>query len=144
MPYFIDANIFIRALHKENEKMFSECISLLKLIKKNHIEAYTATVVLTEIVWTLHSFYKIPKARIIQAVKGILNINGLRIVDNYDQIKAIQIFEKYSIKYIDALIASNNEISKKKMAIVSYDKDFDKLAILRKEPVDVVRNFSSN
>lgn len=142
MQYFIDTNIFIRALHKENERLFLECITLIKSIKENQIEAVTGTVVLTEIVWTLSSFYKINKAKIIEGLQGIMNISGLKIVDDYNQNLALDLFEKHPIKYIDALIASSENIYSKKVTIISYDRDFDKLEILRKEPKEVISELS--
>ncbi len=138
MRYFIDSNIFIRTLHKENEKVFLECIALLKCIKNNQIEAYTGTVVLAEIAWTLNSFYKIEKERISEGLRSIININGLRIIDEYNHTLALELFGKYSLKYIDALIASNPEIYGKTSIIVSYDRDFDKLPVIRKEPREVL------
>lgn len=138
MRYFIDTNIFIRILHKENEKLFHECLTLLKVIKENKIEAFTGTVVLSEVAWTLGSFYNISKAKIIEGLRGIININGLKIQDNYNQSLALTLFEKHSIKYIDALIASNEEIYTKKMTAISYDRDFDKLPVIRKEPKDIL------
>lgn len=138
MRYFIDTNIFIRVLHKENEKLFHECFSFLKSVKENKIEAYTGTVVLTEVVWTLSSFYKISKAKIIEGLRGIINISGLKITDNYNQSLALTLFEKHSIKYIDAFIASIEEVSAKKMIVVSYDRDFDKLPVIRQEPKDIL------
>ena len=143
MQYFIDTNIFLRILHKENEKIFQECLSLLNSIKENKIEASTATVVLTEVVWTLSTFYHISKLKVIEGIQGIIQINGLKIIDNYNHPLALQLFEKHSIKYIDALIASNEDIYAKKMTVVSYDRDFDKLPILRKEPKEVLKTLPS-
>lgn len=144
MQYFIDTNIFIRALHKENERLFLECITLIKSIKENQIEAVTGTVVLTEIVWTLSSFYKINKAKIIEGLQGIINIRGLKIIDNYNQNLALHLFEKHPIKYIDALIASSENIYSKKVTIVSYDQDFDKLGVIRKEPLEAIKEIANN
>jgi predicted nucleic acid-binding protein len=141
MRYFIDSNIFIRTLHKENEKSFLECVSLLKSIKKNRIDACTGTVVLAEIAWTLRSFYQIEKTIISAGLRSILNINGIRIIDNYNHNTALDIYEKYSIKYIDALIASIDDVFSKKMTIVSYDRDFDKLKVLRKEPGEIFAEY---
>ena len=42
------------------------------------------------------------------------------------------------MKFIDALIASHKSIQEEAAVIVSYDKDFDKLGILRKEPKDII------
>lgn len=140
MRYFIDTNIFLRSLHKENPKIFSDCIMLVAAIKENKIDAYTGTIVLTEVAYTLKTFYHFEKDKIIEGLQGIINISGLKILDSYDQNLALNIFEKHSIKYIDALIASNEEIYTRKMTIISYDSDFDKLKILRKEPSQVAKD----
>ena len=137
MPYFIDTNIFLRTLHKENEKIFLECITFLKSIKENQLEAATGSVVLAEVAWTLHSFYKFSKVKIIEGLHGIAGISGLKIIDNYNDLLAIEIFEKFNIKFTDALIASNENIYTRKMTVVSYDRDFNKLPILHKEPGEI-------
>lgn len=137
MTYFIDSNIFLRVLIKENHKQFQDSFNLLQAVKRNKIEAFTNTVVLAEVAWTLLSFYKIPKVKVIEGIKGIIQLRGLKILDKYNHLTALDFFENNSIKYIDSLIASTDEISSKKICIVSYDADFDKLHLLRKEPHEV-------
>ncbi len=138
MQYFIDTNIFLRVIIKNDQKQFDECVIFLTALKSNQFDAFTGTVVLAEIVWQLTSFYAVPKKEIIRRIRSLQGINGLNIIDNYNQTLALEIFEKYSIKYIDALIASNEDIYTKKMTIVSYDRDFDKLPVIRKEPKDIL------
>lgn len=142
MKYFIDSNIFIRVLHKENEKIFRECLAFLGLVKKNYIEASTGTIVFAEVVWTLDSFYKIEKKKIVDSLTSLSNINGLKIADDCNNPLAIQLYEKYNIKFIDALIASNKDILNKKMIVVTYDRDFDKLPVIRKEPSNIMSGFN--
>ena len=140
MLYFIDSNIFLRALHKENRKFFLDCVRLLKNIKENRIKAYTSTVVLAEVVWTLQSFYGIEKDKIISGLKGITSLNGLKITDNYNNVLALDIWQKHSVKFIDALIASDPAVQDKSASIISYDRDFDKLKVVRHEPKDILKN----
>lgn len=139
MLYFIDSNIFLRALHKENEQSYLACVTLLKEIKENRLKAYTGTVVLAEIVWTLSSFYKIEKQKIIESLRGITTLNGLKIIDNYNHMDTLELYEKHSVKYIDALIASDKDIQMKTAIVVSYDRDFDKLSVIRKEPQSILQ-----
>lgn len=134
MIYFIDTNIFLRSLYKENAQTFLECTNFLKAVKENKVDACTSTIVLTEIVYTLRSYYQLDKEIIIKGLQSIVQLGGLKIVDEYDHRLALQFFEKYSVKYIDALIASNKSIVSKKMTIVSYDRDFHKLPVLWEEP----------
>ncbi|MDI6602933.1 MAG: PIN domain-containing protein [Patescibacteria group bacterium] len=82
---------------------------------------------------------KLKKRDLIEAIGGILDFKNLKIIDDFDFRKAIEIYEKYPVKFIDALIASNSKIFKKELTIVSYDKDFDKLDVRRKEPKKVLK-----
>lgn len=140
MRYFIDTNIFLRVLVKENKTQYSHCYSVLKTIKENALNAQTSTIVLAEIVWTLSSYYKFSKKDTATAVKSILYLRGLDIEDHYNYPKALELYETYSIKFIDALISSHPEIQEKKMTIVSYDQDYKKLPILFLTPEQLINS----
>lgn len=47
-------------------------------------------------------------------------------------------FEQKPVKFIDALLASIKEIKEKKWKVVSYDRDFDKLGVVRIEPKEII------
>ena len=136
--YFLDSNIFLRFLTGDNQKMLNECLSLIENIKAGKINAFTSNLVLSEVVWTLGSLYKFPKTKVINAIKGIVGTPGLKICDGYMILAAIEIYENSSVKFIDSLVASIHEIYNRKWVVISYDKDFDKLGIIRKEPSQVV------
>ena len=132
--YFIDTNIFIDIAIKRDEKKFEECSHFFKKIKANKIKAVTGNVVLAELIWTLKSFYGAEKEEIARRVKGIIQLRGLKVVDNYNAMTAIDLYQNKSIKFVDALIASIKPIQEKKWTVVSFDKDFDRIGINRKEP----------
>ncbi len=138
MLYFIDTNIFLRVLNKEDEKSFNECFKLLKLIKESKIKIFTSDLVLAEIAFTLISFYKFKKIDVIESLKSVVNLTGLKIINKADMKIALEFYEKYNIKFIDAVIASNSLILQKKMKIISYDNDFDKIGTVRIEPIKLL------
>ena len=80
MTYFVDSNIFLRVLIKDNKKQYQESFTFLEAVKQNKLIAITNTPVLAEIVWTLLSFYKFPKEKVISGVKSIVQLNGLKII----------------------------------------------------------------
>ena len=51
---------------------------------------------------------------------------------------AIELFEMYSVKFIDCLLASSKLVQKGDAVILSYDRDFDKLGVRRVEPKDIL------
>ncbi len=132
--FFLDTNIFLRIVVKDDPRKAAECENLIEAISRKDIRAYTSSLVLAELVWTCLGFYKISKAEVIKIVQGILSIKNLKIEDKTNPFLAIQTYEFQRIKFIDALIASNPAIVKGKAKIVSYDKDFDKLDVGRVEP----------
>jgi len=132
--YFVDTNVFIDIVMKRDEKRFRQCSRFFQKVKLNKIKAVTGNVVLAELIWTLKSFYGIGKEEIVRRIKSIIKLRGIKLVDNYDPLRAIDLYQSKSIKYIDALIASIRPIQEKKWTVVSFDKDFDRIAVNRKEP----------
>lgn len=139
MRYFLDTNIFIRFLvsEKENKRLFEECHKFLINVRNGQIKTITTSFVFAELVWVCSKFYNFPKIKIAQALKALSSI-GIRFVDDYCNInQAIYLFENYNVKFTDCLIASCIN-DKKDVILISYDKDFDKLGVKRKEPGKVV------
>lgn len=134
MLYIIDTNVFLRVLVKEDEATFQAGLNLLESIKQKKCTACIPGIVLSEIVWTLHSYYEFPKPKVVEAVQSILNLRGITIVDDYDYHLALDLYQQHSVKYVDACIASLSVVQENKATIVSYDRDFDKLGVERKEP----------
>ena len=137
MIYLIDTNIFLRGLIKEDLSTFKDSINFLKKVKENKVKAVTTHLILAELAWTLSSFYKVPKKEVILSIKSIINLRGVDLIDSYDINLAISIYEKLNVKFIDSMIASIRKIQNKEWAIISYDKDFDKIGVTRCEPGDI-------
>lgn len=132
--YFIDSNIFLRLLSKEDEKTFKACNTFLKLVKYNEVKAACSDIVLAEVSWTLKTFYKFPKPEIITASRSIINFKSLLWTNKFDHRLALNLYQEHGVKFIDCLIASIPQIQSGEWTIVSYDKDFDKLKVSRIEP----------
>lgn len=136
---FLDSNVFLRPIIKDNSRKVEECEFLFGEIKQDAIKGFTSNLVLAEIAWVCKSFYKLDKGIIAEALKRILSSTNIKIINNFNTYLAIEIYKKHNVKFIDALIASNPQIQNKEMIVVSYDKDFDKLDIIRKEPKQIIK-----
>jgi len=137
--YFIDSNIFLRVLAKENQQIFDECFGLLSKIKSNTSNNcfYTGNLVVAEVAWTLSSYYKVDKKEVVRDLESILNIGNLKYIEAYDFRTGLNIYKNLNVKFIDALITSIPQIQSKEWTVISYDRDFDKLGVKRKEPMGV-------
>ena len=135
---FLDANIFIRFLTKDDRKKAEDVRKLFELIEGGKIKAQTHIIVLAEIVWTLHSFFKIKKETIAEYIALLLDLKNLTMNDEKIIGRAIEIFKNRNIDFIDAFCASLAEEHQIKY-ICSYDRDFDKIKdIKRIEPRDLI------
>lgn len=134
--FFIDTNIFLRVLVKENQTDFDNCVRFLRLISGEKIQAFTSTVVLLEINFVLASFYKFEKPKIYQALQSIIDLPDLKFIDDFNRREAIELYAKTGIKFTDCLLASL--IKDPNFFIISYDHDFDKLGVKRLEPKEIL------
>jgi len=141
MTYYLDTNIFLRFLVPDNETMYRECAAVFALIEGKKIKAVSSSLVFAEIVWTLQSFYKFPRAKVAAALQ-IFAKSGIAFDNRTDVLHALESYEAHSVKFIDTLIASNPLLRAKKVTLVSYDKDFDKLNVQRIEPRELAALFS--
>lgn len=139
--YFIDTNIFLRVLIKENELAFNQSYKILELIKLGKIKAFTSSLVLAEINFVLGKIYKFTKAEILASLKSILNLKNLKISDKGNIAAGIFLYEHNNVKFIDSLIAENDIVLKNKAKIISYDKDFDDLVCRRIDPSQLLKMY---
>ena len=138
MTYLIDTNIFLRVLIREDEASFQSGLRLFEGIKQKDWNASVPGIVLSEIVWTLKSYYQFSKPEVVAAVQSVVNLRGLSIIDDYNYALALEFYQNHSVKYVDACIASLPIVQDEQATIISFDHDFDKLGVSRKEPNEVL------
>ena len=134
MVYFLDTNIFTRISVKDSSEMALECEQLIENIRRGKIAAITSNFVIIEFGWLLKSYYKKDRAETAEFMAGVYKLNGLKVIDELDLPKAINLFKNNNVDLTDALIASIPQIASKTWTVVSYDEDFKKLPVLWKKP----------
>jgi predicted nucleic acid-binding protein len=124
---FLDTNILIRYFTKDDEKKAYDVLELLKRIEKNEEKVITTPLVIFEVIFTLQSYYKLPREEIKELLLPILNLRGLRLTFKPIFEKALEMYPQVNISFADIfnycfmLEEGINEI-------YSYDGDFDNLA----------------
>jgi predicted nucleic acid-binding protein len=121
---FIDTNIFLRYLTKDDPSKYYKCREIFKKAIQGNIELVTSGIVIAELIWTLLSYYKVQKADVIDKISIIVNTDNLYIPDKDVITDALVLYSRKNIDYIDAY----NAIFMKRYGfeeIYSYDEDFD-------------------
>ncbi len=128
---FIDTNIFLRFLTADDKGKYAKCRQLFERAVSGKETLVTSELVIAEVVWTLLSFYKVPKQEVIEKVSIILNTPNLKVENQKILTDALAI---YSIKSIDFIDAYNSAYMRHKKLdkIYSYDTDFDKVELLKR------------
>jgi uncharacterized protein len=131
---FVDTNIFLRYLTKDDLSKYEKCREMFRKAIEGEIELATSGMVIAELIWTLLSYYRVPKADVIEKVSIIMGTESLFIPDKDGIADALVLYARKNIDYIDAY----NAVFMKKHRlheIYSYDRDFEAIeTVQRREP----------
>ncbi len=131
---FVDTNVFLRYLTKDDSSKYERCRQMFKRALEGEINLSTSGMVIAELIWTLLSYYKVPKAEVIEKISVIVGTGSLFIPDKDVLADALVLYARKNVDFIDAY----NAIFMKYQGlheIYSYDEDFEAIEdIERKEP----------
>ena len=132
---FVDTNIFLRYLTKDDSSKYEKCKELFKKAMEGKITLTTSGMVIAELIWTLLSYYyRVPKADVIEMISIIVSTENIFIPESDIIADALVLYSRKNIDYIDAY----NSVYMKHYGfheIYSYDRDFDAVEnIKRVEP----------
>ena len=133
---FIDTNIFLRFLTKDDPVKAASCRKLLQSAADGELKLYTTDLVMAELIWVLQSpkTYNLSPAEIYDIILPLFTIKNLYFPSKNIFPDIMELFKTENIDFIDAY---NSEImrGRKIDTIYSYDKHFDQLSdVARQEP----------
>ncbi|MBI2936405.1 MAG: PIN domain-containing protein, partial [Chloroflexi bacterium] len=81
MPRFLDTNILLRYLTRDDEEKARDCLALLLRVELGEEVVVTSDLVIAETVFTLQSprQYGLPRERIRQLIEPLIALRGLRL-----------------------------------------------------------------
>lgn len=139
---FLDANIVIRFLVRDDERKAEHVKQLFLLLEAGKISAETDMIVIAEIVWVLSSFYKLDRETIGEYITLFLATKHLAVKEKPLLQKAVEFYKKINADFIDCFVAA--AASKRKILVCSYDRDFDKFPDTKRiEPEEILKKFST-
>lgn len=129
---FIDTNIFLRYLTRDDPVKYEHCREIFKKAIEDEITLFTSEMVIAELIWTLLSYYKVPKADVIEKVSIIISTNNLHLFNKNIIVDSLVLYSRKNIDYIDAYNAvfmAYHGLER----IYSYDADFDMVEGMQRE-----------
>jgi uncharacterized protein len=103
---FADTNLFLRYLTDDVPAQADAVEELLRRASTGEIILVINSLVIAEIVWTLESYYGLPRDSIKSKVLAILNTPGLEAVEGDLLVQAIFWYADKNIDFVDAFNAA--------------------------------------
>ena len=100
--YFVDTNLFLRYLTKDDPARYGRCRDLFKKAVEGEVSLHTSEMVIAELIWTLLSYYKVPKAEVIEKVSIIISTPNLHLVDKAIIADSLVLYSQRNIHFMDA------------------------------------------
>jgi len=128
---FLDTNLLIRYFTRDDEEKAQRVLKLLKRVERGEERVITSPLVLFEIVFTLQSFYGVPREKIKELLSPIIELRGLKLSNKEIYQLALDIYTEKNISFADAFNAAF-ALKRGIKEIYSYDEDFDKIEGIRR------------
>lgn len=121
----VDANVLLRFVLRDHPDQSARAALLLARVEAGEERVYLPEVVVSDTVWTLHSYYQWPREHTRDFLTALLLQPAVHMHDKPRVLRALTLFAEHNVDYSDALIAA--ELADESMAIYSFDRDFSRL-----------------
>lgn len=133
---FLHTNILLRYLTRDDEPKAQRALNLLTRVERGEEKVITSSLVIFETVFTLQSFYRVPRQRIKELILPIISLRGLHLPGKSLYYQTFDLYVTKNISFVDAYNAVYM-LSEGISNIYSWDTDFDKIeGIVRLEPAE--------
>ena len=130
MSSFIDTNVLVRHLVGDPPDMARRATAFLATEKL----LFLADLIVAETVYVLESFYEIDRSRIAEAMRSLLAMESVRVIDAPLLLRAIALYEGQRLDFADAYLVACAEITGVNR-VASFDKAIGRiLTVERVEP----------
>lgn len=127
MSAFIDTNIIVRHLTGDPADMAARATAFLESASG----LLLTDLVLAETVYVLESFYRVPHAKVAEAMRSLIAFKAVITVDPALLLRALEVYEVDRLDFAEAYLVASAESSAVN-TIVSYDKSIDRITTVER------------
>ena len=133
MTALLDTNVLIRFLTSDKTQKFQGVYALFESMEQGDLGVELKLIVLFQVVFVLKSFYSVPREDIATGMIGILEYKGIIVKEKRIVRRTIELWRDSKLDIVDCYLIACLEGDRQNI-LYSYDRDFDKFEINRKEP----------
>ena len=133
MIALLDTNVLIRFLTHDKDKKYKKLYNFFELLELGKMRIELKLIVLFQVIFVLQSFYKVPREQIVAGLTDLLKYKGINIKEKKNVQRALELWREEKVEIVDCYLVACIEKDAQNI-LYSYDRDFDKFKINRKEP----------
>ncbi len=123
-----DTNVILRFLIGDDEPKAARATALMERVERGEEWIELADEVVTETVWTLESFYKVPRAETAQKLAGLVSLPGIRVASRDVVLQALHLYASSGADFVDCLLAARSR--ERGFPVYAFDEtDFKRLNV---------------
>lgn len=119
-----DTNVILRYLLADHTEHYAQASAFFEAVREGHRQALILESVLTECVYVLHKFYRVPRLEVADKLSVLLHYKGIQNEDRSDLVDALQRYGKSKLDWVDCLLLAKEAGGK--FEIFSFDADLRK------------------
>ena len=133
MIALLDTNVLIRFLTSDKTQRFRGVYTLFESLEHGDLRVELKLIVLFQVVFVLKSFYSVPRKDIATGMLDILEYKRIIVKEKRIVRRTIELWHDSKLEIVDCYLIACLEGDRQNI-LYSYDRDFDKFEINRKEP----------
>jgi predicted nucleic-acid-binding protein len=125
--------VILRYLIGDDASKARQAARLMERLEQGQERVEVIETVVAESVWTLETFYRVPKSEISNKLSTLLGFRGIRCRDKRTILQAFNLYASIGSDFVDCLLAAKS--LRKKLNVYSFDeRDFKKLKVAWERP----------
>ncbi|MEA1877930.1 MAG: PIN domain-containing protein [Bacteroidota bacterium] len=133
MIALLDTNVLVRFLTCDRSQKYRSLYIFFESLEYGKMRVELKLIVLFQVCFVLKSFYKVPKTDIVTGIVNLFEYKGIIIKDKKNIRRMMEIWSDNTLDIVDCYLIACLEGDTQNL-LYSYDHDFDKFEINRKEP----------
>ena len=133
MIALLDTNVLIRFLTSDKTQKFRGVYTLFESLERGDLRVELKLIVLFQVIFVLKSFYSVPIEEIATGMLEILEYKGIIVKEKRIVRRTLTLWHDNKLDIEDCYLIACLEGDRQNI-LYSYDRDFDKFEINRKEP----------
>jgi predicted nucleic-acid-binding protein len=119
---FVDTNVLVRHLIGDPPKMAARATAYLQ----RESELLIADLIVAETIYVLESFYEVARPEISEAMRSLILMESVSVVDAPLLLRAVEIYEYDRLDFAEAYLIASAE-STGVMQVASFDRSIDRV-----------------